>query len=248
MPGPGPDEREPERELDLASPARALAVDEAEPLGGDLRLRHPGPDDAAHVVHRRGGDLVREPHPLDLLRGLDRPRLDEQRRRVDRARKRVEPAPSCTSSARRPCGRRPASRATARARPSRTPRRADAASSSVRSDGRPRVVGDVPVDEPHVRRPGRPRRVVGRRLEAEQRRLALAGEDDGVPALHAPEVRQVEDVVGRARDDRVDPLPGHQRPHPVELRVVPRPRHSGHQTCRVTRLLECVNADVVLGQ
>jgi hypothetical protein len=34
--------------------------------------------------------------------------------------------------------------------------------------------------------------------------LALAREDDRVVALHAPEVRQVEDVVGRADDDRVE--------------------------------------------
>ena len=73
-PGPRPDEREAERELDLALPARALAVHEALPDRGGLALLHPGPELAAHVLHRGGADLVREPHPLDLLRRLDRAR------------------------------------------------------------------------------------------------------------------------------------------------------------------------------
>ena len=34
----------------------------------------PGLQLAAHVLHRGGADLVREPHALDLLRGLDRAR------------------------------------------------------------------------------------------------------------------------------------------------------------------------------
>ena len=42
----------------------------------------PGPQELAAVLHRGGGDLVREPHPLELLLGLDRPRAREQRRRV----------------------------------------------------------------------------------------------------------------------------------------------------------------------
>ena len=58
-----------------------------------------------------------------------------------------------------------------------------------------------------------------------QRRLALAREDDRVVALHAPEVRQVEDVVGRADDERVELVLGHQRANAVELRVVARPAH-----------------------
>ena len=86
-----PDEREAERELDLAAPAGALAVDEAEPLGGSLGLGHPGPDHALDVLHRRRGDVVREPHPLDLLRGLQHPGLVQERRRVLGVRERVEP-------------------------------------------------------------------------------------------------------------------------------------------------------------
>src|SRR6187402_1426312 len=68
----GPDEREAERELDLSRPARALAVNEAEPLGGDLRLGLAGADHADDMVHRRGGDLVRESYALDLLLRLRR--------------------------------------------------------------------------------------------------------------------------------------------------------------------------------
>ena len=72
-------------------PAGSLAVHEAEPLRCRLRLGHPRPEHALHVLHRRRGDLVREPHALDLLRRLDHPRLVQQRRRVLRVRERVEP-------------------------------------------------------------------------------------------------------------------------------------------------------------
>ena len=88
---PRPDERERQRELDLALPAGALAVDEALPLGRRLRAGHPGAEDALDVLHRRGGDLVREAHALDLLLGLDRARLGEERRRVGGVGQRVEP-------------------------------------------------------------------------------------------------------------------------------------------------------------
>ena len=66
-------------------------MDEAEPLGGSLRLGHPGAEDALHVLHRRRRDLVRKPHPLDLLRRLDGRASLEQRRRVLRVREGVEP-------------------------------------------------------------------------------------------------------------------------------------------------------------
>jgi hypothetical protein len=77
-----------------------------------------------------------------------------------------------------------------------------------------------------VRRPGRPRRVVRRGLDAEEGRLTDTGEDDRVPALHPPEVRQVEDVVRRAGDDRVEHGVGHERADPLQLGVVTRPGHS----------------------
>ena len=53
--------------------------------------RHARPQDAAHVLHRGRRDVVGELHALDLLRGLERARRDEQRRRVLGAGKRVEP-------------------------------------------------------------------------------------------------------------------------------------------------------------
>src|SRR4029079_19208045 len=99
-----PDEREPEREVDLPAPARPLAVDEAEPLGGDLRPGHPRPNHPARMLHHPRRDLLPrgtllaavsarapalllrgEPHALDLLRGLAGARRAERRRRVDGA-------------------------------------------------------------------------------------------------------------------------------------------------------------------
>ena len=69
------------------------------------------------------------------------------------------------------------------------------------------------------------RAVLLRRLETDEHGLALAREHAGVVALHPPEVREIEDVVGRADHERVELLLGHQRAHALELRVVSRPGH-----------------------
>ena len=94
------------------------------------------------------------------------------------------------------------------------------------SERRARVRRVVPGEEADVRCPGHALRVVLAGLEADEHRLALAREDADVVALHPPEVRQVEDVVGRADDERVQPAVAHQRAHAVELRVVARPGHA----------------------
>ena len=94
------------------------------------------------------------------------------------------------------------------------------------SGRRPRIARVVALEEPDVVRPGHARRVLLRRLEADEHRLAVAREDARVVALHAPEVRQVEDVVGRAHDERVELPLGHERAHAIELRVVARPGHN----------------------
>ena len=51
----------------------------------------PGLQLPANVVHRLRRDLVRDPHPRDLLLGLEHARAGEQRRPVDCALERVEP-------------------------------------------------------------------------------------------------------------------------------------------------------------
>src|SRR4029079_19058746 len=88
-----------------------------------------------------------------------------------------------------------------------------------------RVILRVPTYGPHVTRPRGPRRIVFGCLEADQHRVALTRKDAGVVALHAPEVRQVEDVVGRAHDERIEVALGHQRADALELRVVALPAH-----------------------
>ena len=116
-PRAGPDEREAVRELDLALVAGAVRRAPSRSTSRRPRSRSSPAGCGLDVLHRGRRDLVREPHPLDLLLRLDRARLREQRRRVGRVRERVEPRLRCTSSARRPCGPRPACRATAPARP-----------------------------------------------------------------------------------------------------------------------------------
>ena len=223
-PAAGPHERERERELDLAVVARPLAVHEALPERGDLRLPHPRAEQLADVVHRRRRELVRQPQALELLLGLDRACPDEERRRVRSLRERVEP--------RGGEGRGLADHAVRGLRAERelepdplvVARGLDGGVERPR-ERRPRILGVVAADQPHVLRPGRARGVLLRRLDRDQHRLALAREDAGVVALHPPEVREVEDVVGRADDERVELCLRHELADAVELGVVARPGH-----------------------
>ena len=227
---PGPDEREAVRELDLAAaPAGAVVVHPAVPERAELALPHPGPDHALEVLHRAGGDLVREPHPLELLLGLDRAGGAEERRRIDGVLERVEPR----LRIRRRLADHPVRRLRAETELDPDPvvlGRELAGKVERTQPRRPRIALVVAVEEPHLGRPGRPLGIGLRGFEADQRRVALAREDDGVVPLHPPEVRQVEDVVGRADDERVELLLGHQRPDAVELGVVPRPAHAHRET------------------
>ncbi len=229
MPGPGPDEREAVRELDLpALEAGAVIVHPAVPERADLALAHPRPDQPLDVLHRAGRDLVREPHPRDLLLGLDRARARQQRRRVRGVGERVEPG---LRERRRlpdhPVGRL---RAETELDPDALVFGRELPGEIERAEpGRARVALVVAVEDPHL---GRPRHAVGvclRGLEADEHRIALTREDDRVVALHPPEVRQVEDVVGRANDEHIELLLGHQLPHAVELGVVARPAHARTQ-------------------
>src|SRR5439155_25241796 len=77
--------------LDFSLVARAVRVHSALPQRGDVGLAHSWSDLVADVLEGERGELVRQPHALELLLGLDSPRLDEQRRRVDAVRERVEP-------------------------------------------------------------------------------------------------------------------------------------------------------------
>jgi hypothetical protein len=97
---------------------------------------------------------------------------------------------------------------------------------------RARIAVVVAREGADVVRPRHAARVVERRLEADQRRLALAREDDEVVPLHRQKVGEVEDVVGGAHDQRVEVLLGHERANALELRVVARPAHSLAKSCR----------------
>ena len=218
-----PDEREAEREVDVAA-SRTLAMHVAQPQRGRLALRHAWAEIRLHVLHRRRGDLVRDPHPLELLRRLDRPCLVQQRRGVRSSGPSIEP---CLR-----IGRGLADHPVRSLRPERELQaHARVLARSLEREierahrRRPRVGRVVPREEPNVLGPRAMRDVVRRRLERDQRRLPRPRKDHGFVALHAPEVRQVEDVVGSPDDQRVELLLGHQRPDALELRVVPLPRH-----------------------
>ena len=157
-PRPRPDEREAVRELDLAVEAGAVLVHPAVPDRARPRSRvMPGRKRAWTCSIAPRGDLVREPHPLDLLLGLDRADGVEERRRVRRLGKRVEP--------RLREGRRLADHPVGGLRPEREleadalvlggelPRQVERPQRR-----RPRVALVVAAEEPHLLGPAHPRR------------------------------------------------------------------------------------------
>ena len=87
-----PDEREAEREVDCARPARPLTVHEPEPFGGRPAPRScRGGSLRARGPSRPRRSRSRAASARSPARVFPRARLDQQRRRVDGARKRVEP-------------------------------------------------------------------------------------------------------------------------------------------------------------
>src|SRR5205085_4392625 len=189
---------------------------------------HPRAEPLADVLERTGGDLVREAHALELLVGLDRARLVEEGRGVRRLAEAVEEGLRVRRRlAHHPVGGLRAERELEADALEAAP--GDDAAREVERAGRrrPRVARVVAEVDVQVARPRLPRRVVDRRLHDDERRLAGAREDRDVVALHAPEVREVEDVVGRTDDERVEVALGHERTHPLELRVVSRPGQAG---------------------
>ena len=56
------------------------------------------------------------------------------------------------------------------------------------------------------------------------------GKDDGVISLHAPIIREIENIVGRAADQRGEILIFHQGANAIEFRFVYGPSHSRHCT------------------
>ena len=90
---PGPDQTSEKPSASSTLPAQPVPSPWTKPCHSAATCASlmPGRIMPLHVLHRGGRDLVREPHPLDLLRGLDGAASREERRRVDRVRERVEP-------------------------------------------------------------------------------------------------------------------------------------------------------------
>jgi hypothetical protein len=175
-------------------------------------------------MHRLTGNLVRDAQTCDLLLGLDHSRAGEQWRRIGCLRERVEPRLRERRRLTDHSIRR--LRAERKLQPDAPVRAARVDRYVQRAPGygtRIRLV--VAADIAHVRCPAGAGGILGRRLETDEHRLAVAREDAGIVALHAPEVREVENVVGSADDERVDPVVRHEPANAVELRVVAGPAH-----------------------
>ena len=68
----------------------------------------------------------------------------------------------------------------------------------------PRIAIVIALEKPDVLCPRGAARILFLRLDGDQRRLAFAREDRDVVALHAPVVRQIDDIVGRAHHQGVE--------------------------------------------
>src|SRR5207244_4299779 len=160
---------------DLALVAGPGAVDIALPERGDLALLHARPDGVTDVLHRERGKLVREPHALDLLLGLDRPRVCQEGRRVHDLR-----AEGVKERVR--IGRRLTDHPVGGLRAERE-LEADLLEAALRDDllgelggarrRRTRIALVVAAEEADVARPRGALGVLALRLEGDQRRLAL---------------------------------------------------------------------------
>ena len=171
-PGAGPDQREGKREVDVF-PVRPLTVDVPLPERRGLALAHSRAQLLPGVLHRGGGDLVRDPNALELLRRLDRANPCEQRRRIGGLAEPLEPAGGERRRlAHHPVGSLRPEREL-EADPSVSGRRLLCKLERAR-ERRPRIVRRVALEKTDVVRPGGAGGVLGRGLETDQRRLALA--------------------------------------------------------------------------
>ena len=225
MPWPDHTSEKPRARPDTAFPAGPLAVHEPLPESCGLALLHPRPELLRDVLHRRRCDLVRQPHALDLLRRLERPCAREERRGVDRRGEGVEPGLRESGRlAHHPVGGLGAEREL----------EADLLVGLGRLHDRierpcergPRIVRVVAGNEHDGGCPGGVGCVLSRRLDRDQDRWAFPRKHGGVVALHPPEVREIENVVGGADDERVEILLGHQPLDSIELDPVVRPAHN----------------------
>ena len=220
-----PDEREAQSEAYTTFPAGPLSVHEPLPERCRLALLHARPELLRDVLHRRRCDLVRQPHALDLLRRLDRPCARQERRRVDRRGEGIEPGlREGGRLTHHPVGGLGAERELEPDLLVGLGRLQDRIERACQRG--PRIVRVVAGNEHDGGRPGGVGCVLGRRLDRDQDRWALPRKHGGVVALHPPEVREIENVVGGADDERVEVLLGHQPLDPIELELVVRPAHN----------------------
>ena len=172
----------------------------------DLTFLHPRPNAFPSVFHRQSRQFVGQLHAVDLLRGLDGAAMIQYQVSVDDFAgdrlKGIEPRL-------RPCARL-AHHAVRTLRPLRK-FEADAAGQiaflqNLHGDieraraRRSRIGGMIALEEANVLRPRCSTRVFFLRLESDQSRLPFARKDRDVVALHAPVIRQIDDVIRRAHD------------------------------------------------
>ena len=160
----------------------------------------------------------------DLLPVFNTACAAEQRRTVDRTTEGVEPGlRERRGLADHPVGRRGAE-GQLQADPSiaacNRDRRVERA-----CERRARIRLVVAADEADVRCPRRSLGVLCRRSRQISTGSPSRGKTQAFVPLHAPEVREVENVVGRAHDERVEPVLGHQGTDALELRLVSLPGH-----------------------
>src|SRR5712691_764147 len=213
---PGPHQSEGAGHFDLAFVTHADPVNKTFVDCADFALFHPWTQAISCVLHGERGEFVRELHTLDLLRRLDGASLVEQRRAIDNfARDLAEGVKEILRwsggfADHAVGGLR--SHVELDADFARKTRLFEHIKGGVQRTvlRRTRIALVIALEEANLGRPGIPLRVGELRLKSDQCRFSLAREDERVITFHAPIVREIKNVVGRAHDQGLEVLVFHQ--------------------------------------
>ena len=236
-----PDQREGARHLHLAFVADAAGVDEAFEHRRHVAFLHAGTDALADEFQPQRGQLVGQAHALDFLRGLDGAGFGQQRRRICHLPGDGLEGVEVSLRERRGLADHAVTGLRAHAQLD-----ADSIGEAALSEHAKRQIEAahlrwaritlvVAFEQADVLRPGRAFGIGPLWLDHAQRGLALGREDDRVVALHAPVIREIDDVVRRAADQRGQALILHHGADAGELGGVDGVRHFSYQSSAVVR-------------
>src|SRR6266571_471778 len=227
----GPDQREGAGHFDFSFIADAHAVDVTLDHRRDFAFFHSRTNVAARVFHSNAGQLVCQTHALDFLIGLDHAHFAEQWRRVHHLLARASKGIEVTLRIDRGLANHAVTNLRTLPKLDADAVRQFPFAQNIqrhvqRARGRRTVVQwMVKIEVAYIFIPCRALGFAKLRLNHQERRVAFAGEDGDVVALHRPIVGQIKNVVGRADNQGGEVVLLHHLPHATPFFEVERIGH-----------------------